>query len=119
MPSPLPEKYANRLIGVIGDDHILIAVAVEVAGGDEFDLITGAINFLALESSIAVTEQHTHSIDVVVDCGEIKITVVVEVRGRDRVGAAADLIRDEGLEGAIAVTKREIDAVFPKKSTVT
>src|SRR5580700_8935572 len=61
----VPEENANILVAVISDNNILLAVEVQISGGDEFDLVASAVGFLRLESAIPVAEQDADRIVIV------------------------------------------------------
>ena len=94
-----------------------MAVAVEVSCCDGFRESSGSIICEALKTAIAIPEQQTNRIGLIIGCNYVYLGVSVEIRDGYRTGRSTDILV-VALKGAVTVTKEDAHRIRAKIATV-
>ena len=101
------QQNLNVAVAVVGDDHIGMAVAIELAQRHIRGMGANAIGIDQSEGARSVAIEHADLSGVVVRDHNVRKTVAVHVANGDSVRLRASGVRRRAIEGSVAVS--EID----------
>ena len=89
-----------------GDDHVEVAIAIQIRGEELGRLVSGHIVVLGGEPSSSIPKQNGYRASVEVGDREIQLAILVEVAGRHGVGGDGLGEIDGGAERAVAIAEQ-------------
>ena len=111
VPLPLPSSHRDRVGGVVGDDQVGDAVAVDVRHRHIARAGAGGDDDLRLKRAVAVVQQDADRVGALVDGQDVKPAVVGHVGQRDTPHPRSDGIGLGRLKGAVAVAQKHAHRV--------